>query len=699
MLIPILLSRPFEFLLLSTLLHFIFHLPTCTAYPIKRFCANTANYTADSTFRTNLNLLLSSLSSNASLTGFANCMIGENPNRIFGLAQCRGDIKSNKCLDCLNTAHQEIISLCSDRTAIIWYDECLLRYSNKGISSLSDNKPLYHESNPQNVFHPDRFNLILGQMMHGLASKAALDQSIRMYATNETNFINFEKIYGLVQCTNDLSRRDCYVCLQGAISHIRECCDGKQGGRVLGPSCNLRFEMYKFYDNLTNITTMGSKRNSSRTVVNVVVPIVVLIVIVVVLLLAISACLLMKKRKNSLAEIPVRRETFHSSCKRKLINIFKCNRALHDGSLLIPVKKIKGNSQGALLSDLGSPSGTTDVDNYELPWIDLSSIQLATDNFSEAKKLGEGGFGPVYKGLLLDGKEIAVKRLSRSSGQGLAEFKNEVVLIAKLQHRNLVRLLYCCIEGEEKLLIYEYMPNTSLDVFLFDRNKCAQLDWGKRLHIIGGIARGLLYLHEDSRLRIIHRDLKASNVLLDHEMNPKISDFGMARIFGGNQSEESTKRIVGTYGYMAPEYAMAGLFSAKSDVYSFGVLLLEIVSGKRNTSADFPGNAQTILTYAWKLWCEGKCLELMDPLIIETCPASEALRCIHIGLLCVQEDAADRPTISSVVLMLGSDSMALSQPTQPGFFIRKVVANPNEPSVGATPGSVNQVTISNIEPR
>ncbi|XP_058092159.1 cysteine-rich receptor-like protein kinase 44 isoform X2 [Magnolia sinica] len=662
MLIPILLSRPFEFLLLSTLLHFIFHLPTSTAYPIRTFCANTANYAADSTFRTNLNLLLSSLSSNASLTGFANRTIGENPNRIYGLAQCRGDIKPDKCLDCLNTAHQEIISMCSNRTAIIWYDTCLLRYSNKGISSLSDNKPLYYVLNTQNVFHPGRFNLILGQMMHGLALKAALDQSIRMYATNETNFINFEKLYGLVQCTNDLSRRDCYVCLQGAISRIRECCDGKQGGRVLGPSCNLRFEMYKFYDNLTNTTTMGNKRNSSRTVVDIVVPIVVLIA--VVLLLTISACLLTKKRKNSLA-----------------------------------VKKIKGNSHGALLSDLGPPSGRTDADNYELPWIDLSSLQLATDNFSEAKKLGEGGFGPVYKGMLLDGKEIAVKRLSRSSGQGLEEFKNEVVLIAKLQHRNLVRLLYCCIEGEEKLLIYEYMPNTSLDVFLFDRNKCAQLDWGKRLHIIGGIARGLLYLHEDSRLRIIHRDLKASNVLLDHEMNPKISDFGMARIFGGNQSEESTKRIVGTYGYMAPEYAMVGLFSAKSDVYSFGVLLLEIVSGKRNTSVDLPGNAQTILTYAWKLWCEGKCLELMDPLIIETCPASEALRCIHIGLLCVQEDAVDRPTMSSVVLMLGSDSMALSQPTQPGFFIRKVVANPNEPSVGATPGSVNQVTISNIEPR
>ncbi|KAJ7948531.1 receptor kinase 2 [Quillaja saponaria] len=198
-------------------------------------------------------------------------------------------------------------------------------------------------------------------------------------------------------------------------------------------------------------------------------------------------------------------------------------------------------------------------EDLEVPLFDLSTVASATDNFSISNKLGEGGFGPVYKGTLDNGQEIAVKRLSRSSGQGLNEFKNEVILIVKLHHRNLVKLLGCCIQDEEKLLIYEYMPNKSLDLFIFDQTWGKLLDWSKRFHIICGIARGLLYLHKDSRLRIIHRDLKAGNVLLDSEMTPKISDFGLARTFGGDQNEANTDRVLGTYGYMAPEYAIDGI--------------------------------------------------------------------------------------------------------------------------------------------
>ncbi|PPS06027.1 hypothetical protein GOBAR_AA14617 [Gossypium barbadense] len=307
----------------------------------------------------------------------------------------------------------------------------------------------------------------------------------------------------------------------------------------------------------------------------------------------------------------------------------------------------------------------------QLPIINFEEIATATNNFNHAKKLGQGGFGPVYRGTLDDGKEIAVKRLSKASGQGLEEFMNEVVVISKLQHRNLVRLLGCCVEGEEKILVYEYMPNKSLDTFLFDTTKQDVLDWRKRFDIIEGISRGLHYLHRDSRPKIIHRDLKTNNILLDEELNPKISDFGMAKIFGGNENQANTKRVVGTYGYMPPEYVMQGQFSEKSDVFSFGVLLLEVDSGRRNTRFYNDQYALSLLGYAWKLWREGDIWGIVDKVILESESYSknekEIWRCIHIGLLCVQEFAKDRPTMPTVVSMLNSEISNLSTPKQPAF--------------------------------
>ncbi|KAL5802680.1 hypothetical protein ACOSQ4_030985 [Xanthoceras sorbifolium] len=344
--------------------------------------------------------------------------------------------------------------------------------------------------------------------------------------------------------------------------------------------------------------------------------------------------------------------------------------------------------------------GKTDqkIEDLELPLFELATIANATNNFSFKNKLGEGGFGPVYKGRLVDGQEIAVKRLSKISGQGLNEFKNEVILIAKLQHRNLVKLLGCYIQGEEKILIYEFMPNKSLDHFIFDQTRSKLLDWSNRFHIIYGIARGLLYLHQDSRLRIIHRDLKISNVLLDHEMNPKISDFGLARIFNGDQTQGNTNRVVGTYGYMAPEYAINGIFSIKSDVFSFGILLLELVSGNKNRGFCHPDNNLSLTGHAWKLWEEGKALDLIDPFFRESCNASEAIRCIHISLLCMEQQADDRPTMSFVVLMLGSETALLPQPKQPGFLMDRKSLEP-DPSSKPQCSSCNEVTISLLDAR
>ncbi|CAO2163114.1 unnamed protein product [Urochloa humidicola] len=330
--------------------------------------------------------------------------------------------------------------------------------------------------------------------------------------------------------------------------------------------------------------------------------------------------------------------------------------------------------------------------NSEFKYFGYLQILEATNNFSVENKLGQGGFGPVYKGRFPDGLEIAVKRLASHSGQGFIEFRNEVQLIAKLQHRNLVRLLGCCCHGEEKMLVYEYLQNKSLDFFIFDETRRTLLNWDKRRVIIEGIAQGLLYLHKHSRLRVIHRDVKASNILLDLEMNPKISDFGMAKIFSSNDTEGNTKRVVGTYGYMAPEYASEGLFSTKSDVFSFGVLTLEVIVGQRNSGFHCYEQFLNLHGYAWRLWKDKRWFELVDVSLAKGGCTLEMMRCINIALLCVQEDATDRPTMSDVVAMLGSENTTLPEPKHPGYF--HVRAAKEETPTTAETYTANDVTIS-----
>ncbi|OIT35551.1 g-type lectin s-receptor-like serinethreonine-protein kinase sd1-1 [Nicotiana attenuata] len=331
------------------------------------------------------------------------------------------------------------------------------------------------------------------------------------------------------------------------------------------------------------------------------------------------------------------------------------------------IKKGKCGRNGNFKMDYNSGSCT---EEFEIPLFDLSTITKATDNFSTKRKIGEGGFGPVYKGILEQGQEVAVKRLSKTSAQGEDEFKNEVVYIAKLQHRNLVKILGCCIEGEEKMLILEYLPNGSLDSFIFGDRQSRELDWPKRFHIINGIARGLVYLHQDSPLKIIHRDLKANNILLDNDMNPKISDFGIARISEEDKIGAMTNRVMGTYGYLSPEYALHGEYSVKSDVFSFGILVLEIVSGKSNRRFSPPDLNLNLLGYAWELYKEGRSIELLDERLGDSCLTPEVERSIRVGLLCVQQHPEDRPSMSSVVLMLNNEG-PLPRVKQPGFYVEE----------------------------
>ncbi|KAK7259656.1 hypothetical protein RIF29_25268 [Crotalaria pallida] len=585
-------------------------------------CLDQSSVPPSSTYQTNLNNLLSSLSSDsATSNGFGNRTSGnDQSNMVYGLYTCRGDLNTSLCHQCIQNTSRLLMAACpNNASAILWYPSCLLRYSNQnffGKLTMTPRIPMVVDS--QNSTSGLDFDSDARVLMNGLIQMVS--DTPLMFGTHMFNINGTQRRYGWVQCCRDISSEECRTCLSYLLEAVQGCCEQKSVWRVFSPSCFMMYETQAFYLNDTTLP------NAPR-----------------------------------------------------------------------PQQVMQKDGIRPMFSE-----DHTDIEetvNADLPMMPLSTIIQSTDNFSDECKLGKGGFGPVYKGVLPGGKQIAIKRLSKTSGQGVEEFKNEVTLIAKLQHRNLVRLLACCIEQNEKLLIYEYMPNSSLDFHLFDMVKGAQLGWKQRLTIINGIAKGILYLHEDSRLRVIHRDLKASNILLDHEMNPKISDFGLARIFLEDQREANTNRIAGTYGYMAPEYVRGGLFSVKSDVFSFGVILLEIISGKRNSGFCHSEHSQTLLMHAWKLWCEAKALEMMDPVLEETCVAREVLKCIHIGLLCVQQDAADRPTMSSVVHMLASDAVTVQEPAQPAFSVASVDMERESSSNASVHYTVNEITVTEDIPR
>ncbi|KAK3431856.1 hypothetical protein EUGRSUZ_E03732 [Eucalyptus grandis] len=443
----------FMFVLLSTL---SFHMSVKADYLTNSCQHEYGNYSTNSTFGSNLKLLLDSLSYNTAKTGFYNTTIGEGLDRIYGQTLCRGDASSTACESCVSNASEEIMKLCTAEDALIWYELCQGRYSFQDFFSNMVYTGKYPDSNSQDKLasDPADYYTYLMYLMKNISTEAAYVNSTQMFATGQINYSLSQTKYGLVQCTRDMSSNDCYNCMDSALGDLKACCYLQEGGTVVSRNCNARYEPYHFFNgSITSVlsypasTGTGDKWKKER---------IVLVVGILGLLLAVLAgsCAVYfnrRKAKQDLERSP--------------------HAVLHD--LVNPVS-VEITEEGNLVS------------SEELPFMDLATIKAATDDFSSSKKLGQGGFGTVYKGLLSDGKEVAVKRLSRKSWQ--------------------------------------------------DLDKRAQLNWYTCIYIIDGIARGLVYLHEDSRLRIIHRDLKPSNVLLDHEMVAKISDLGMARIFCENQT-------------------------------------------------------------------------------------------------------------------------------------------------------------------
>ncbi|KAG7543985.1 Protein kinase-like domain superfamily [Arabidopsis thaliana x Arabidopsis arenosa] len=420
-------------------------------------------------------------------------------------------------------------------------------------------------------------------------------------------------VHALAQCWESLGKEDCRVCLEKAIQEVKRCVSRREG-RAMNTGCYLRYSDHKFYN--------GDGHHLFHVFFNkgVIVAIVLTTSAFVMLILLATYVIMLKVSKT----------------KQEQRNLGLVSRKFNNSKT-----KFK----------------------YE-------TLEKATDYFSPKKILGQGGNGTVFLGILPNGKNVAVKRLVFNTREWVEEFFNEVNLISGIQHKNLVKLLGCSIEGPESLLVYEYVPNKSLDQFLFDETQSKVLNWSQRLNIILGTAEGLAYLHGGSPVRIIHRDIKTSNVLLDDQLNPKIADFGLARCFGLDKTHLSTG-IAGTLGYMAPEYAVRGQLTEKADVYSFGVLVLEIACGTRNNT--FVPVTGHLLQRVWNLYTLSRLVEALDQCLKDEFrhvqgSEAEAYKVLRVGLLCTQASPSLRPSMEEVIRMLTERDYPIPSPTNPPFL-------------------------------
>ncbi|GLT50373.1 hypothetical protein SLA2020_238630 [Shorea laevis] len=546
-------------------------------------------------------------------TGFGQAVKGSGLDTSYGLAQCYGDLSLLDCVLCYAEARTILPQCYPNNGGIIFLDGCFMRAENysffKEYTGPEDRAVCSNTTKKSSAFEKSATDAVNSAVAAAPGNAGYARAQVVVPGTNESAYV-------LADCWKSLSQNSCRMCLQNASASILGCLPWSEG-RAINTGCFMR---YSDKDFLNKVPGNGSSRGTTIvTVVSVVSSLVVLGVGVPMGVYIWKQRHIQKKRKGSCGA-------------EKLV------KTLNDSSL-----------------------------NFK-----YSILEKATGSFAEVNKLGQGGFGTVYKGALSDGREIAVKRLFFNNRHRVADFYNEVNIISSVEHKNLVRLLGCSCSGPESLLVYEFLPNKSLDRFIFDTNRGRVLNWDKRYEIIVGTAEGLVYLHENCKTKIIHRDVKASNILLDSKLRAKIADFGLARSFQEDQSHISTA-IAGTLGYMAPEYLAHGQLTEKADVYSFGVVLLEIVTGKQNNRSKALEYTDSLVTITWKHFQSGTVEELCDPnLMLHSChngnAKNEALRVVHIGLLCTQESPNLRPSMSKVLQMLRKKEENLPAPTNPPFM-------------------------------
>ncbi|XP_052185973.1 cysteine-rich receptor-like protein kinase 2 [Diospyros lotus] len=585
-------------------------------------------------------------------SGFGKAVTGSGPDTNYGLAQCYGDLSSLDCVLCYAEARTVLPQCYPYNGGRIFLDGCFMRAENYSFFQEYTGPEDHALCGNKTQKNSTTFQASARQVVQQVVANALINSG---YARAEVTVAGRrnESAYALADCWKTLSVNACKACLENASASILRCLPWSEG-RALNTGCFMRYSD-------TNFLNSSSGNGSSKATV-----IIIAAVISSVVMLAVVGIIAVYYYKHR--EIQKKR--------RGSNDVKKMAKTLHDSSL-----------------------------NFK-----YSTLEKATGSFDEANKLGQGGFGTVYKGVLPDGREIAVKRLFFNNRHRAADFYNEVNIISSVEHKNLVRLLGCSCSGPESLLVYEFLPNKSLDRFIFDSNKGKALNWEKRYQILIGTAEGLVCLHENSKTRIIHRDIKASNILLDSRLRAKIADFGLARSFQEDKSHISTA-IAGTLGYMAPEYLAHGQLTEKADVYSFGVLVLETVTGRLNNRSKASEYQDSLVIIAWNHFQRGTVEELLDPNLMlhnhyhNTTIIKEVLRAVHVGLLCTQEVPSLRPSMSRALQMLANCEEHLPPPANPPFIDEKTMelnqAGENQalPVHGTHSGSIAVVSYSSFYPR